>query len=267
MTDKIDPAASRFKGFCFDYDRFRPVPPDALMELGAGWAAASPLELVVDLGCGTGLSTRPWAKHSQKVIGIDPAPDMLTAARDATKELNVEYLLGHGNSTSLKDNVADIVTCATSVHWMEPASTVAEVTRLLRPKGVLMIYDHYYPMFLTSPELTRFYEKWRPNTIRLERELKLPKAQKWTMQDAYDAVSQSNSFPYARKHYMHKKLSWTAEEVKGFIHAHSVVQLLKENGHTDTELLLDELDAILENSSQEAYPLHLTYATFIAVRS
>jgi ubiquinone/menaquinone biosynthesis C-methylase UbiE len=41
----------------------------------------SPPRLALDLGCGTGLSTRPLASFAEAVVGIDISRDMLTAAR------------------------------------------------------------------------------------------------------------------------------------------------------------------------------------------
>jgi ubiquinone/menaquinone biosynthesis C-methylase UbiE len=267
MTDKIDPAAARFKGFCFDYDRFRPVPPVDLMELGAGWAGPAPLELVVDLGCGTGLSTRPWSSRAEKIIGIDPSTDMLEAARAATSAPNITYRQGSGQHTELEAGAADIVTCSSAVHWMEPVSTVEEMSRILRRNGVLLVYGHYYPVFLHSPQLTAFYERWRGNLDHLEYKTEKQVAQKWPLADLYAAIGHHAQFGYSRKHYLHSKLNWDPNEIEGFFKAHAGVPFLLDRGYSNAELMFEELTRILDGfTPEQSVPLHLTYSVFLAVK-
>jgi SAM-dependent methyltransferase len=267
MTNQANPAADRFKGFCFDYDRYRPVPPKDLMDLGAGWAGAGPLELIVDLGCGTGLSTRPWAGKARRVIGIDPSEDMLRTAREATKEANVTYRPGTGHRTELEDGCADVVTCSSAAHWMEPAPTVREIARILRHNGVLMIYGHYYPVFLTSPGLTAFYEQWRRNLDDMEYRAEQQAARKWPLTELYKAVKEHGAFGYERRHYMHCRLSWSREAVGGFFRAHAGVPFLAQRGYSNHDLMLDALDERLSALPNEAsLDVHLTYSVFIAIR-
>jgi ubiquinone/menaquinone biosynthesis C-methylase UbiE len=44
--------------------------------------------------------------------------------------------------TGLPDGGADVVTCAQSLHWMEPQSTFAEVARILRLGGAFAACDY-----------------------------------------------------------------------------------------------------------------------------
>ena len=268
MSDKTNPAASRFKGFCFDYDRFRPVPPDDLMELGKGWAGKDKPALVVDLGCGTGLSTRPWSERAENVIGIDPSEDMLEAARAATSATNITYRLGTGQDTGLESGVADIVTCSSAVHWMEPVPTVVEISRLLRKGGVLLVYGHYYPVFLRSPVLTAFYERWRKNLDELEYKTEKQVARKWPLSDLYAAIGDHAEFGYTRRHYLHSTLNWTPREIEGFFRAHAGVPFLQERGYSDVDLMFDELTRSLGDlEADRSTMLHLTYSVLLAVKN
>jgi predicted TPR repeat methyltransferase len=70
-------------GFAAGYDRFRPRPPRALLELLCRYARAPRPTLVVDLGCGTGLSTRAWSGLAARTVGVEPNPAMLAAAAPA----------------------------------------------------------------------------------------------------------------------------------------------------------------------------------------
>lgn len=75
------------------YDQFaehraRPV-EDLLARVGA-----SDPELVVDLGCGTGASTRPLAARwpGARVLGVDSSPQMLERARRSDPDRRIEWV-------------------------------------------------------------------------------------------------------------------------------------------------------------------------------
>src|SRR5437773_12025773 len=62
------------------YDAYRPVPPDDLLAILALVARTDRPQLVVDLGSGTGLSTRVWAERADEVVGVEPNPRMVERA-------------------------------------------------------------------------------------------------------------------------------------------------------------------------------------------
>jgi SAM-dependent methyltransferase len=130
------------EGFARTYDRFRPRPPEALLDTLLQVAGVTRAALVVDLGTGTGLSARAWAARAERVVGLEPNLAMLEQARAATHEANVEYVLGFAHDTGLDKGSADLVTCSQSFHWMEPQPTLAEASRILRHGGVFAAYDY-----------------------------------------------------------------------------------------------------------------------------
>ena len=129
-------------GFAAAYDRFRPRPPAAVVEVLTRCAGGGQPALVVDLGCGTGLSTRAWIGHARRVVGVEANAAMADQARAATAASEVEYVTGFADDTGLGDGVADIVSCAQSFHWMDPAAVLPEAARVLRPGGVFAAYDY-----------------------------------------------------------------------------------------------------------------------------
>jgi ubiquinone/menaquinone biosynthesis C-methylase UbiE len=129
-------------GFAAAYDRYRPRPPAAVLDVLTRCAGGGRPGLVVDLGCGTGLSTRAWAGRALGVVGVEANPAMAEQARAATAAAEVEYVVGYAHDTGLDDGVADIVTCAQSFHWMDPAVVLPEAARILRPGGVFAAYDY-----------------------------------------------------------------------------------------------------------------------------
>ncbi len=66
----------RFSGFAALYDDVRPQPPATIIDVLLQLAQIERPRLVVDLGCGAGLSTRIWAERADQVVGVEPSADM-----------------------------------------------------------------------------------------------------------------------------------------------------------------------------------------------
>jgi SAM-dependent methyltransferase len=139
--DLIGRSGYALEGFAAAYDGARPSPPPVVLDVLERCAGARP-RLVVDLGSGTGLSTRAWARRAEQVVGVEANPAMLAIARAATDAGNVSFVEGYAEATGLQSSGADIVTCAQSFHWMDPHRVLPEAARLLRPGGVFAAYDY-----------------------------------------------------------------------------------------------------------------------------
>src|SRR5262245_54182028 len=91
------------------YDAARSYAPDVLqqwMDLVAKHAP-SPLNLIVDLGCGTGRFTQPLSDRlDAHVLGLDPSEKMLAAARSKRHGQRVEFRKLHGEALPIDDGAA-----------------------------------------------------------------------------------------------------------------------------------------------------------------
>ena len=134
--------AERFKGFACLYDSARPACPEYVVKVLTRYLGHRP-QTVVDMGCGTGLSTLVWKDTADKIIGIEPNEDMI--ARAVVNAKNLEFVCAFSDKTGLGSGIADIVTCSQSFHWMEPQSTLREIARLLKSGGVFAAYDCDWP--------------------------------------------------------------------------------------------------------------------------
>jgi ubiquinone/menaquinone biosynthesis C-methylase UbiE len=142
------------EGFAAIYDENRPRPPEAVLDVLTHVAQTPRPRLVVDLGAGTGLSTRAWAARADRVVGVEANPAMVARARSTTDAPNVRFVEAFASDTGLSAGEADVVTCAQSFHWMEPQAVLAEAARVLRPGGVFAAYDYDVPSGLVvHPEI------------------------------------------------------------------------------------------------------------------
>ncbi|WP_335975579.1 MULTISPECIES: class I SAM-dependent methyltransferase [Streptomycetaceae] len=135
------------------YERSRPSYPLAAL---ADLADALPLErgrTVVDLGAGTGKFTRLLALTGAEVLAVEPVAEM----RERLAELlpGVAVSAGTAEDTGLRGGCADAVVAAQSWHWFEADRALAEVERLLRPGGALVLVWNTYD---TSVPWVRDYQ-------------------------------------------------------------------------------------------------------------
>lgn len=72
-------STERFTGLANVYGQARPTYPQELVRWCLEQTPNS--DLIVDLGCGTGISTRLFASTGHPVVGIDPNAEMLATAR------------------------------------------------------------------------------------------------------------------------------------------------------------------------------------------
>jgi 2-polyprenyl-6-hydroxyphenyl methylase/3-demethylubiquinone-9 3-methyltransferase len=98
---------------------------------------------VLDVGAGGGLLAEEFARLGCRVTGVDPSRESVAVAREhATAErLNIAYEVGNGERLGFGDASFDVVYCCDVLeHVDDVASTIAEISRVLRPGGVFL-YD------------------------------------------------------------------------------------------------------------------------------
>lgn len=134
------------------YAAFRPQYTKALFEAVASRCSAR--QVLIDIGCGTGQAVQGLSPYFETVIGVDPSP---TQIESAVQLPNAQYFVGGAEqfSTVVKAAIpnvaADCVTCTQAVHWFDIPKFLAEVDRVLKPGGQLVIVN--YPTCVVEPSL------------------------------------------------------------------------------------------------------------------
>jgi len=243
-SDRYRPTLERFSGFADEYDRVRPSPPDALAALLGQLTGVARAELVVDLGSGTGLSTRYWAVRADRVIGIEPSADMRSEAVRRTHSPNVAFREGYSNATGLPEHCARAVTCVQSLHWMEPVGTFREAARILIPGGALVSVDYDWPPVSGSWRADAAWKACEDIADRLEESLPGPRPPRWPKPSHRERMQASGWFRSTRELALHHVDEGTAERFIGLLLSQGGVQDLLKAGRSEAELGIDELRAI-----------------------
>ena len=106
-------------------------------------SGAGPDDTVLDVACGPGLVVGAFARVVRHVTGIDVTPAMLARARELTAGLS-NVTLDHGDVLPLPyaDGAYSIVVSRFAFHhFPDPAAVLAEMARVCRPGGRVVVCD------------------------------------------------------------------------------------------------------------------------------
>lgn len=123
------------------YEQYRPPYPPEFFRAVAQELALSRQHALIDLGTGPGLLARGFAPYVGRVVGVDPEPRMLAAARIAAAQAGVDVSFLEGRAEDLPDDVGgfDIVTIGRALHWMDRNALGPLFARLVAPGGAVII--------------------------------------------------------------------------------------------------------------------------------
>ena len=94
---------------------------------------------LAEFGCGTGFYTAMLAGKAERVVATDLSPGMLALAKDGLQASNVTFQTEDCERTSLPAEAFDTAFISLVLHFTEPERTLAEMHRILRPGGTLII--------------------------------------------------------------------------------------------------------------------------------
>jgi ubiquinone/menaquinone biosynthesis C-methylase UbiE/DNA-binding transcriptional ArsR family regulator len=140
-------AQSYFRDNAAEWDRIRAlhVPEAVVMEAMREIMGPKPVDLLVDLGTGTGHVLEVFAPQTKSAIGIDINRQMLAYARARMDLQGLAHVqLRHGDlfNVPLPGASADAVVLHQVLHFLDsPSPAIHEAARLLKPGGRLLIVD------------------------------------------------------------------------------------------------------------------------------
>jgi SAM-dependent methyltransferase len=151
-SEHLDPA------YVAEYDAKTQLDLDAALELLRRYGLGRETTLV-DLGCGTGLLAAAAGAEAKRVVGVDPSPAMLEAARRRSSA--VEWVEAGFLTYEHRGDPAQLVHSRNALHHLPDfwkGAALSRVRDLLAPGGVLVLRDLVYDF--EPAETDRRIEEW-----------------------------------------------------------------------------------------------------------
>jgi len=118
---------------------------EAGLRLLVALAGAGANDRALDVACGPGFLTLAFAKACAAARGIDATPAFVERARRVAAErgvANVSFAQGDVNALPEQDASYDVVACRAAFHhFPDPARVLAEMARVAKAGGTLLVAD------------------------------------------------------------------------------------------------------------------------------
>ncbi len=115
------------------YDRVRPAYPSQMVD---AILAEAPGSDVLDVGCGTGIASRPFRDAQCDVTGVEPDPRMADFARGQGFAVDVAQF----EAWDRAGRTFDVLISGTTWHWIDPPVGALRAAEALRPRGVFAAF-------------------------------------------------------------------------------------------------------------------------------
>lgn len=146
-----------------DYDAARPGYPEPLIEDVLGFAALAPAARCLEVGCGTGQATLPFARRGFSILCLDIGAELIRLASENLRNFPAVRF----QNTAFEDWIPgpdsfELLFSGTAFHWVPPETGYAKAGRVLRPGGALALFWNTHPpekegFFVEVDELYRRY--------------------------------------------------------------------------------------------------------------
>lgn len=217
-----------FSGAADRYAAYRPDYPASLFAWLANLCAER--NAAWDCATGSGQAALGLAPHFRQVIATDASAEQIGHAQ---RHPAIDYRVAPAEASGLPGHSVDLVTVAQAAHWFDLPRFYAEVTRVLKPTGVLALWGYgrmVLPGDMDTP-FRRFHDEtvgpyWPP-----ERAL---------IADAYRSLD----FPFAdiEAPAFHIEVAWELPRLIAYLSTWSAVQRYRDAlGHDPLPALMAEL--------------------------
>jgi ubiquinone/menaquinone biosynthesis C-methylase UbiE len=149
INNKDDITKGWFKDWANDYDMTlgKIERHHKMLELAVDSSEVKQNDMILDIGCGTGLLSLKFLKKVECYItGIDSSPEMLEIFRAKIDRLGLEKKIickpGDAASPDFKSNTFDIVASTVTMHHVtDKLSSARKIHDILKPGGRFVIGD------------------------------------------------------------------------------------------------------------------------------
>lgn len=140
MSEQWQMRRQTFDSVADSYDQIRPGYPEQLFQDVIDDANIHAGSRVLEIGCGTGQATLPFAKLGCEMTCLEPGAQLATFTRRKFThypQLRVQEMRFEAFESQER---FDLIFSATAFHWVDPETRFQKVVSLLKPRGTLAVW-------------------------------------------------------------------------------------------------------------------------------
>ena len=208
-----------FRGTAKYYARYRPEIPAAVVEYLRQSYDLNGTGTLLDIGCGTGISTVAFAPLFAKTIAFDPNKEMLDQAIDNNSSSNIEWRLCSDNDLDLGSEKIDFAIAVRSFHWLDQEKFLQHIKPNMANNATIAIISD--GSFWTGKE------KWQQEIVRIIQEF-LGKSRKAGKDKnyapsvkSYDLILKENGLSDIKTKAIPITRHWNLDSIIGYLYSTS----------------------------------------------
>jgi len=221
--DSVPQIERKYEGAARDYSRYRPPYPPSLVTVLRDRFGLDGTGRLLDLGCGPGSVAIPLAHLFERVVAMDPEPDMLAEGSEVARRSgigNIEWTRGSSEDLSPSLGTFRLVTMGESFHWMDRRRTLEALHDLTEDDGGVAILGRGLPLPL--PPMT----PWRAAVCHVVRQYVGEKPLPWDHQqpppeELHQGYLKRSRYGDLSEHNELFEVEWTAETIIGNLYSMS----------------------------------------------
>jgi len=142
------------------YAAIRPEHPPAIVENVLKFLKTKyngPPSMAVDVGCGSGMSTRNLFGKFDNILGVDLSAAMIEQAKQSfnISQPNAVFKVAKAETLPVDANSTQMVLVGRAIHYFDQQSFFREVERILVPGGVVAYYSVHFPTIILTEDLEK----------------------------------------------------------------------------------------------------------------
>jgi SAM-dependent methyltransferase len=121
-----------------DYAAYRPGPPSSFYDRMKDAGIGLPDQKILDLGTGTGVLARQFARQGSMPVGTDISEGQIAVAVGLAEheKLKVDFFVCPSEDLPFGDKLFDVVTANQCFLYFDKEKTIPEIRRVLKPGGI-----------------------------------------------------------------------------------------------------------------------------------